>query len=112
MQSLASIIRQGISPDRLERRLRASRLHSMITGLFTNRDSAERAWRAAAALGYEKSDIDVLMSDDTRQQLFPGNVQGDSGLGGKAAIIPAALAGMHRVDFLLVDFHESPLTRG
>jgi hypothetical protein len=46
----------------------------MVTGLFTNRESAERAYRSATRLGYENSDIDVLMSEETRNQYFsPGH---------------------------------------
>src|SRR5882672_115694 len=43
----------------------------MITGLFTSRESAELAYRSATRLGYENSDIDVLMSDETRNRYFP-----------------------------------------
>jgi hypothetical protein len=42
----------------------------MVTGLFTNRESAERGYRSATRLGYENSDIDVLMSKETRNQFF------------------------------------------
>jgi hypothetical protein len=46
----------------------------MVTGLFTNKESAERGYRAATQLGYENSDIDVLMSEDTRNRYFlPGH---------------------------------------
>jgi hypothetical protein len=44
---------------------------SMVTGLFTNRESAELAYRSATRLGYESSDIDVLMSEETRNRYFP-----------------------------------------
>ena len=43
----------------------------MVTGLFTGRESAELAYRSATRLGYENSDIDVLMSDETRNRYFP-----------------------------------------
>jgi hypothetical protein len=46
----------------------------MVTGLFTSRESAELAYRSATRLGYENSDIDVLMSDETRNRYFlPGH---------------------------------------
>ncbi len=46
----------------------------MVTGLFTNRESAERGYQSATRLGYEHSDIDVLMSEETRNRYFaPGH---------------------------------------
>jgi len=42
----------------------------MVTGLFTNKESAERGYRSATRLGYENSDIDVLMSEETRNRYF------------------------------------------
>jgi hypothetical protein len=46
----------------------------MVTGLFTNQESAERAYQSATRLGYESSDIDVLMSEETRNRYFsPGH---------------------------------------
>src|ERR1700733_6924110 len=46
----------------------------MVTGLFTNKESAERGYRSASRLGYENSDIDVLMSEETRNRYFsPGH---------------------------------------
>jgi hypothetical protein len=43
----------------------------MVTGLFTNRENAELAYRSATRLGYQNSDIDVLMSEETRNRYFP-----------------------------------------
>ena len=46
----------------------------MVTGLFTNKESAERGYQFATRLGYENSDIDVLMSEETRNRYFsPGH---------------------------------------
>jgi hypothetical protein len=46
----------------------------MVTGLFTNRQSAERGYGSATRLGYENSDIDVIMSEETRNRYFsPGH---------------------------------------
>jgi hypothetical protein len=46
----------------------------MVTGLFTSEESAERGYRSATRLGYENSDIDVLMSEETRNRYFsPGH---------------------------------------
>jgi hypothetical protein len=44
----------------------------MVTGLFRNRDAAERAFRDAQSLGYAVSDISVIMSDETREREFEG----------------------------------------
>ena len=41
-----------------------------VTGLFTNKESAERGYRSATRLGYENSEIDVLMSQETRNRYF------------------------------------------
>jgi hypothetical protein len=41
-----------------------------VTALFRNADAAERAYRAAAALGYEDADINVVISDATRDRLL------------------------------------------
>jgi hypothetical protein len=46
----------------------------MVTGLFTNQDSAERGYQSATRLEYENSEIDVLMSEETRDRYFsPGH---------------------------------------
>jgi len=46
----------------------------MVTRLFTNQESAERAYQSAIRLGYESSDIDVLMTEETRNRYFsPGH---------------------------------------
>jgi hypothetical protein len=46
----------------------------MVTGLFMNRESAERGYQSATRLGHENSDIDVLMSEETRNRYFaPGH---------------------------------------
>jgi hypothetical protein len=41
-----------------------------VTAVFRNADAAERAYRAAAALGYEDADINVVISDATRDRLL------------------------------------------
>jgi hypothetical protein len=47
---------------------------TMVTGLFTSKESAERGYRSATQLGYENSDINVLMSEETRNRYFsPGH---------------------------------------
>ena len=56
----------------------------MLTGLFNDRDSAERAYQSLTARGYSKDEINVVMSDDARKKHFAsGTTQTE--LGNKAA---------------------------
>lgn len=41
-----------------------------VTALFRNADAAERGYQAASALGYEDADINVVISDATRERLL------------------------------------------
>jgi len=43
----------------------------LVTGLFADRDSAERAYRSIVSRGYAKDEINVMMTDETRKRLFP-----------------------------------------
>jgi hypothetical protein len=45
----------------------------MVTGLFFDRDSAERAYRSIISRGYDKDEISLAMADETRKVLFPEN---------------------------------------
>lgn len=40
----------------------------MVTGLFSDGDSAERAYQACVERGYEIGEVNVVMSEDTRQR--------------------------------------------
>lgn len=42
----------------------------VVTGLFTDGDSAQRAFQAAIDLGYETSDVNLVMTEDTRKRFF------------------------------------------
>ena len=53
----------------------------MLTGLFRDRDSAERAYRGLSERGYGKDDVNLLMSDETRKKYF---ADVDTELGTKA----------------------------
>jgi len=55
----------------------------MVTGLFRDRESAEKAYSSLSSRGYSKDDVNLLMSDETRQRHF-GSGAGDSDLGDKA----------------------------
>jgi hypothetical protein len=41
-----------------------------VTALFRSPDAAERAYRAAVALGYKDADINLVVSDETRERLL------------------------------------------
>ena len=57
----------------------------MLTGMFRDRESAERAYNSVTGRGYTKDDVNVLMSDQTRDSYF-GDTDNydDSELGSKA----------------------------
>ncbi len=54
----------------------------IMTGMFTDRTSAERAYDSAISRGYSKDDVNLMMSDKTRDTWFDGS--DDSALGSKA----------------------------
>jgi len=55
--------------------------NKMLTGMFRNREDAERAYGSITSRGYSKDDVNVLMSDKTRDTHF---ADGDTELGSKA----------------------------
>jgi hypothetical protein len=57
----------------------------MVTALFMNRESAERAFVIAIDHGYDKGEISVVMDDDTRHKYFPAEEADKTELAGKAA---------------------------
>ena len=83
----------------------------MVTGLFANSESVERAYAIVSQRGYGTEDINVVMSDDTRRPYFSDDRQINTELGRKVeeggemggprggqigTIIPAADRGRHR----------------
>ena len=42
----------------------------MVTGLFRDRESAERAYGSVTTRGYSHDDVNLLMSDETRDKHF------------------------------------------
>ena len=58
------------------------RSNSMVTGLFRDRESAERAYGSLSERGYGKDDVNLMMSDDTRKKYFSDD--DDSEFGTKA----------------------------
>lgn len=57
----------------------------LVTGLFPDRDSAERAYSSVASRGYDRNDVNVLMSEETRARHFAPDAPVASELGNKAA---------------------------
>jgi hypothetical protein len=60
-----------------------SNSNRMMTGMFRDRESAERAYRSLNARGYSKDDVNVIMSDDTRKRHF-SDTHTETELGNKA----------------------------
>jgi len=56
----------------------------MLTGLFRDRESTEKAYQGLRDRGYSDNDINLMMSDKTRDTWFEGESQGDTALGSKA----------------------------
>lgn len=59
--------------------------NSYVTGLFPDRDSAERAYQHAVDRGYGRDDLNLVMSDETRKRHFPDEGGRETELGTKAA---------------------------
>jgi hypothetical protein len=57
---------------------------AMLTGMFGDRESTENAYNALHERGYAKDDINLLMSDETRNKYY-SDKNDDSELGTKAA---------------------------
>lgn len=56
---------------------------NMMTGLFTDRASAERAYNYLHDRGYTKDEINLIMSDETRKRHFD-ETKGETEIGTKA----------------------------
>lgn len=54
----------------------------VLTGMFRDRDSMDRAYNSAISRGYSKDEVNLMMSDQTRDSWFAGD--DDSALGSKA----------------------------
>lgn len=55
----------------------------LVTGLFKDSESVERAYEVVSQCGYGTGDINVVMSDDTRRHYFSDDRQIDTELGRK-----------------------------
>jgi len=54
---------------------------NLVTGLFRNREDAERAYGALERRGYTREDVNLMMSDEARKRHFSS---ADTALGDKA----------------------------
>ena len=57
----------------------------LVTGLFRDRDSAERAYQSLSDRGYTTNDVNLAMSDETRKRHFGDAAGRQTELGNKAA---------------------------
>ncbi len=55
----------------------------MLTGLFSDKDSSEKAYRSLIDRGYTEQEINVIMSDETRKNNYGGDAP-ETELGNKA----------------------------
>jgi hypothetical protein len=55
-----------------------------VTGTFTDRAAAERAYNSMLSRGYDEKEINLIMSDETRKLYFSEQSANDSELGNKA----------------------------
>ena len=58
---------------------------TMVTGLFRDRESAERAYQSLSDRGYSSDEINLIMADETRDKYFSDNSGSQTELGTKAA---------------------------
>ena len=56
----------------------------MLTGMFRDRESTESAYQSLRNRGYTEDEINVMMSDETRDKYWGDYYTGDSELGSKA----------------------------
>lgn len=73
------------TPSASDDRRASNRDQPLLTGLFRDRDSAERAYQAVSDRGYGKDDVNLVMSDETRKRHFSDDGSVETELGNKAA---------------------------
>ena len=61
----------------------------MVTGLFPDRESAERAYGSMVERGYGQDDVNLVMSDETRKKHFAADGR-ETELGSKALVAEKA----------------------
>lgn len=58
--------------------------NQMLTGMFNDRESAERAYSSVRSRGYTDDEVNLMMSDQTRDSWFSDDTDNDTELGSKA----------------------------
>ena len=66
----------------------------VLTGMFRDRESAERAYQSVTNRGYKADDINLMMSDETRKRNFSDEDDENTELGNKALEGAGAGAGI------------------
>ena len=72
----------------------------MVTGLFPDRESAESAYGSVTSRGYTQDDVNLVMSDDTRNKHFAVDNR-ETELGNKALKGAGTEARVHTVRAVL-----------
>jgi hypothetical protein len=62
-----------------------NRSTKIMTAIFRDRDAAERAYGALTDRGYTSKDVNLLMSNETRERCFPRTERTTTELGSKAS---------------------------
>ncbi len=55
-----------------------------VSGLFNDKESAERAYQSMVSRGYNSEEANVIMSDNTRSKYYPAGSEPTSALGDKS----------------------------
>lgn len=69
----------------MEKNRNTTRDQRMLTGMFSDRESAESAYNTLQDRGYSNDEIDLIMSDKTREEKFSSDDIGETEMGTKAA---------------------------
>src|SRR5690606_30688445 len=69
----------------MEKNRNTTRDQRMRTGMFSDRESAESAYNTLQDRGYSNDEIDLIMSDKTREEKFSSDDIGETEMGTKAA---------------------------
>jgi hypothetical protein len=72
---------------------KVARDRTLVTGLFSDRASAERAYDSVTLRGYRSDDVDIIMSDETRRQQFGDGSATELGTKALQGMVVGAAAG-------------------
>lgn len=77
-------VHNSFTPPHSSQGTESGRPPNWVAGTFTDRASAERAYNSMLSRGYDEKDINLLMSDETRQRYFSVQAKNDAEHGNKA----------------------------